>query len=244
MMAVMAMNHLVSGTPPGRAGNAHQNIVPYQVFACADGHLILAVGNDSQFAKFCAVAGHPEWARDERFARNVDRVRNRDALVPLVAGAIAARTQREWLAALEEVGVPCGPINKLDAVFADPQLLARGMKLDLPHPLAGSVPQVNVPVRMSGTPLAPERPPPLLAQHTLQVLRERLALDDAALDAPRVRGSHRDRQGMTGLMVRPTRRPAFWIAYGCLGRDVPGARVAAVPAGDSAGQPRHQALPA
>ena len=181
MMAVMAMNHLVSGTPPGRAGNAHQNIVPYQVFACADGHLILAVGNDSQFAKFCAVAGHPEWTRDERFARNVDRVRNRDALVPLVAGAIASRTQREWLGALEEVGVPCGPINKLDAVFADPQLLARGMKLDLPHPLAGSVPQVNVPVRMSGTPLKPERPPPLLAQHTLQVLRERLALDDAAV---------------------------------------------------------------
>jgi crotonobetainyl-CoA:carnitine CoA-transferase CaiB-like acyl-CoA transferase len=182
MMSVVNMNYLVSGAAPQRAGNAHQNIVPYQVFACADGHLILAVGNDSQYAKFCAVAGHPEWARDERFARNVDRVRNRDALVPLVAGAIAARTQHEWLGALEEVGVPCGPINKLDAVFADPQLLARGMKLDLPHPLAGSVPQVNVPVRMSGTPLKPERPPPLLAQHTLQVLRERLALDDAALD--------------------------------------------------------------
>ena len=181
MMAVMGMNHLVSGIPPGRAGNAHQNIVPYQVFACADGHLILAVGNDGQFAKFCAVARHPEWARDERFARNVDRVRNRDALVPLVAGAIAARSQRDWLAALDEVGVPCGPINKLDAVFADPQLLARGMKLDLPHPLAGSVPQVNVPVRMSGTPLAPERPPPLLAQHTVEVLRERLALDDATV---------------------------------------------------------------
>ncbi len=181
MMAVMGMNHLVAGTPPGRAGNAHQNIVPYQVFACADGHLILAVGNDSQFAKFCAVAGRPEWARDERFARNVDRVRNREALVPLVAGAIATRTQHEWLAALEEVGVPCGPINKLDAVFADPQLLARGMKLDLPHPLAGSVPQVNVPVRMSATPPGAERPPPLLAQHTLQVLRERLALDDATV---------------------------------------------------------------
>jgi crotonobetainyl-CoA:carnitine CoA-transferase CaiB-like acyl-CoA transferase len=111
----------------------------------------------------------------------VDRVRNRNALVPLVAGAIATRTQREWLAALEEVGVPCGPINKLDAVFADPQLRARGMKFDLPHPLAGSVPQVNVPVRMSGTPPAPVRPPPLLAQHTLQVLRERLALDDATI---------------------------------------------------------------
>jgi formyl-CoA transferase len=178
MMAVMGMNHLVAGTPPGRAGNAHQNIVPYQVFACADGHLILAVGNDGQFAKFCEVAGHAEWARDERFARNENRVRHRGILVPLVAAVVATRAQQEWLAALEAVGVPCGPINKLDQVFADPQLLARGMRIDLPHPLAGSVPQVNVPVKMSGTPLVPDSPPPLLAQHTLQVLRERLALSE------------------------------------------------------------------
>jgi crotonobetainyl-CoA:carnitine CoA-transferase CaiB-like acyl-CoA transferase len=181
MMAVMGMNHLVSGTPPTRAGNAHQNIVPYQVFGCADGHLILAVGNDGQFAKFCAVAGRDQWARDARFARNEDRVRHRATLVPLVAEAIAERTQHEWLAALEEVGVPCGPINRLDQVFADPQLLARGMKFDLPHPLAGSVPQVNSPVKLSGTPSAPDRPPPLLAEHTFRVLRERLGLDEAAL---------------------------------------------------------------
>jgi crotonobetainyl-CoA:carnitine CoA-transferase CaiB-like acyl-CoA transferase len=181
MMAVMGMNHLVAGTPPGRAGNAHQNIVPYQVFACKDGHLILAVGNDGQFAKFCEVAGHAEWARDERFARNENRVRHRAILVPMVAEIIVKRTQRAWLAALEEVGVPCGPINKLDQVFADPQVLARGMLLDLPHPLAGRVPQVNSPVRMSGTPLKPDRPPPLLAEHTQQVLRERLALTDAAM---------------------------------------------------------------
>jgi crotonobetainyl-CoA:carnitine CoA-transferase CaiB-like acyl-CoA transferase len=181
MMAVMGMNHLVSGTPPGRAGNAHQNIVPYQVFACADGHLIVAVGNDSQFAKFCEVAGHAEWARDERFARNENRVRHRAMLVPMIAEVVAKRTQHDWLAALEGVGVPCGPINKLDQVFADPQLLARGMKFDLPHPLAGTVPQVSAPVKMSGTPLKPERPPPLLAEHTLRVLRERLALDDAAV---------------------------------------------------------------
>jgi formyl-CoA transferase len=183
MMAVMGMNYLIAGTPPGRAGNAHQNIVPYQVFACADGHLILAVGNDGQFAKFCEVAGHPEWARDERFARNENRVRHRATLVPLVAAVVALRAQREWLAALEAVGVPCGPINKLDQVFADPQLRSRDMKLDLPHPLAGSVPQVSVPVKMSGTPLVPDHPPPLLAEHTLQVLRERLALSDDALAA-------------------------------------------------------------
>ena len=181
MMAVMGMNHLVSGTPPGRAGNAHQNIVPYQVFACADGHLILAVGNDGQFAKFCEVAGRAEWARDERFARNEDRVRHRAVLVPLVAEVMLGRTQKAWLAALEAVGVPCGPINKLDAVFADPQLVARGLKFDLPHALAGRVPQVGAPVRMSATPPASERPPPLLAEHTAQVLRERLALDDAAI---------------------------------------------------------------
>ena len=181
MMAVMGMNYLVSGTPPTRAGNAHQNIVPYQVFACADGHLILAVGNDGQFAKFCALAGRDEWARDERFARNENRVRHRATLVPMVAEAIAKRTQHEWLAALEGAGVPCGPINRLDQVFADPQLLARGMKFDLQHPLAGSVPQVNSPVKMSGTPLSQDRPPPLLAEHTFQVLRERLGLDDATL---------------------------------------------------------------
>jgi formyl-CoA transferase len=181
MMAVMGMNHLVAGTPPGRAGNAHQVIVPYQVFACADGHLILAVGNDGQFAKFCEVAGHAEWARDERFARNENRVRHRGILVPLIAEVIAKRTQRDWLASLEEVGVPCGPINKLDQVFADPQVKARGMKFDLPHPQAGHVPQINSPVKMSGTPPDPTRPPPLLAEHTRQVLRERLALSDAAI---------------------------------------------------------------
>jgi len=181
MMAVMGMNHLVAGTPPGRAGNAHQNIVPYQVFACSDGHLILAVGNDGQFAKFCEVAGHPEWTRDDRYARNENRVRHRATLVPLVAAAVASRSQRDWLAALEAVGVPCGPINKLDQVFADPQLHARGMKIDLPHPLAGRVPQVGVPVKMSGTPLALEHPPPLLAEHTLRVLRERLALSEDVL---------------------------------------------------------------
>ena len=182
MMAIMGMNYLVSGTPPGRAGNAHQVIVPYQVFACADGHLIVAVGNDSQFVKFCAVAGRPDWARDERFIRNENRVRNRDVLVPAIAQVVAGRTQRDWLAALEEVGVPCGPINKLDQVFADPQLLARDMKFDLPHALAGSVPQVNSPVKLSATPSRPERPPPLLAEHTRQILRERLQFNDAALD--------------------------------------------------------------
>jgi crotonobetainyl-CoA:carnitine CoA-transferase CaiB-like acyl-CoA transferase len=183
MMAVMNMNYLTTGTPPGRAGNAHQNIVPYQVFACADGHLILAVGNDGQFAKFCTVAGVPECAVDARFAKNADRVRHRAVLVPLLAHVIAQRVQRDWLAALEAVGVPCGPINRLDAVFADPQVVARGMRIDMPHPLAGTVPQIAPPMKFSGTPVAPGRAPPLLAEHTARVLQERLHLDDGAIDA-------------------------------------------------------------
>ena len=188
MMAVANMNYLVSGRPPARAGNAHHNIVPYEVFRCADGHLILAVGNDGQFAKFCAVAGRQQWAADPRFATNADRVRHRATLVPLVAAALQERTQRAWLADLEAVGVPCGPINTLDQVFADPQVAARGMKFDLPHPQAGVVPQVGNPLKFSATPIACERPPPLLGEHTAAVLRQRLALSDAALEALAARG--------------------------------------------------------
>jgi len=175
MMSVMNMNYFVTGTPPPRAGNAHQNIVPYQAFACADGHLILAVGNDGQFAKFCEVAG-VTWAQDARFAKNADRVRNRGVLVPMVASLVAARPQHDWIVALEEAGVPCGPIHKLDAVFADPQVVARGMRLAMPHALAGSVPQVASPVRIGGEQAVAERAPPLLGEHTMQVLRDRLHL--------------------------------------------------------------------
>jgi formyl-CoA transferase len=188
MMSVMNMNYLVSGTPPSRAGNAHQNIVPYQVFPCADGHLILAVGNDSQFARFCDVAGKPEWARDPRYAQNAERVRRRDELVPLIAAVVRTRNQRDWLDALEAVGVPCGPINRLDQVFADPQVEARGMRLDLPHPLSGTVAQVGNPLHLSATPVAYTRPPPLLGEHTAVVLRQRLSMTDAALAELAARG--------------------------------------------------------
>jgi formyl-CoA transferase len=188
MMATMSHNYLVTGVPPGRLGNAHQNIVPYQVFACADGHLILAVGNDGQFAKFCDVAGKPDWAVDPRFAKNTDRVRNRAVFVPLVADVMKARTQRAWLAALEPMGVPCGPINKLDQVFADPQLAARGLRMDLPHALAGTVPQVGTPIKFSVTPPQYDRPPPLLGEHTASVLRDRLDMGDDAIAELAVRG--------------------------------------------------------
>ena len=187
-MAVMNMNYLISGTPPARAGNAHQNIVPYQVFACADGHLILAVGNDAQFARFCEVAGKPEWARDPRFAVNAERVRRRDELVPMIAQVVRARSQRDWLAALEAVGVPCGPINRLDQVFADPQVVARAMRLDLPHPLSGTVPQVANPLNFSATPVTYTQAPPLLGEHTAAELAKRLGLSDATLAELAARG--------------------------------------------------------
>ena len=182
MMAVIHMNYLVSGRVPERAGNAHQNIVPYQAFACADGHVIVAVGNDGQFRAFCAIAGRPEWAGDPRFATNAARVRHREALVPMIDALMRTRTRREWLAALEAAGIPGGPINRIDQVFADPQVKARGMSIDLPHPLAGSVPQVRAPLALSGTPLAYERAPPLLGADTAAVLRTRLGIDDSALD--------------------------------------------------------------
>jgi formyl-CoA transferase len=188
MMAVMNMNYLVSGTAPGRAGNAHQNIVPYQVFACADGHLILAVGNDAQFARFCEVAGKPEWARNSRFAANAERVKRRDVLAPLIDAVMRTRTQAEWLAALEAVGVPCGPINRLDQVFADPQLLARGMRIDMPHPLSGTVPQVGNPLHFSATPVAYTQAPPLLGEHTATVLSQRLGLSAESLADLAARG--------------------------------------------------------
>jgi len=188
MMAVMNMNYLVSGAPPARAGNAHQNIVPYQVFACADGHLILAVGNDSQFARFCEIAGKPEWARDPRYAQNAQRVRRREELVPLIAEVVRTRPQRAWLDALEAVGVPCGPINRLDQVFADPQVEARRMRVDLPHPLSGTVPQVGNPLNFSATPVAYTQAPPLLGEHTTAVLRQRLGLSDVTLAELAARG--------------------------------------------------------
>jgi crotonobetainyl-CoA:carnitine CoA-transferase CaiB-like acyl-CoA transferase len=188
MMATMSHNYLTTGDAPTRLGNAHQNIVPYQVFACADGHLIVAVGNDSQFAKFCAAAGKPGWATDPRYAKNADRVRNRDVLVPLIAEAMATRTQQAWLAALEPLGIPCGPINRLDQVFADPQVVARGMQIELPHPLAGKVPQVRAPIVFSETPLDYELPPPLLGEHTAEVLRDRLDLAPEAIADLAARG--------------------------------------------------------
>ncbi len=176
MLANMNMNYLVTGKPPGRAGNAHANIVPYQVFAASDGHVIVAVGNDSQYAKFCAVAGCPQLATDPRFVRNADRVRNRATLVPLLEEIVGRRPMAFWVSELEAAGVPCGPINSIEQALADPQIVARGLRIDVPHPTAGGVPLVNTPIRMSASRVDAPRPPPLLGEHADEVLREVLGL--------------------------------------------------------------------
>jgi formyl-CoA transferase len=188
MTANMAMNYLASGKPPGRAGNAHPNIVPYQTFEASDGHVIVAVGNDGQFRKLCEVAGCAELAGDERFATNPARVKHREILVPLLAARIRERAVQHWADALEEAGVPCGPINDIGQAFADPQVRARGMRVEMPHPTVGTVPLVASPIRLSRTPPEYRRAPPTLGQHTDEVLSERLGYDASAIAALRAAG--------------------------------------------------------
>lgn len=181
-LANQTMNYLVTGTPPRRMGNAHPNIVPYQDFPTADGAMILAVGNDGQFAKLALVAGHPEWAADPRFATNRARVENRAAFVAAFSAVSVLRKTKEWVAALEEAGVPCGPINDLAEVFADPQVVARGTRLSLPHAAGGDVALVANPIRLSETPAEYRSAPPALGEHTAQVLRHTLGLSEAEVE--------------------------------------------------------------
>jgi crotonobetainyl-CoA:carnitine CoA-transferase CaiB-like acyl-CoA transferase len=181
-LANQAANYLVGGVLPQRLGNAHPNIVPYQDFPTADGHMIITVGNDGQFARCAAALGHAEWAQDERFATNPQRVAHREALVSMVAAVTATRSTAHWVAAMDTAGVPCGPINTLDQVFAQEQVVARGLRVELPHPLASAVPLVANPIRLSESPVAYRQAPPTLGQHTDEVLAEWLGLgaDEAA----------------------------------------------------------------
>lgn len=176
-LANQAANYLAGGMLPQRMGNAHPNIVPYQDFPTADGDMILAIGNDGQFERFCGAAGHPEWASDPRFATNPQRVAHRAILIPLLRQATVMRTTDEWMALLESQAVPCGPINRLDAVFADPQVVARGLRIELPDAQSGSVPLVANPIRLSDTPVTYRLPPPRLGEHTQTVLSQWLGLD-------------------------------------------------------------------
>jgi len=183
MMANQNLNYMTSGKAPRRAGNAHQNLVPYQVFAVSDGHMIVAVGNDSQFRAYCRVIGMPELAEDVRFNTNPKRVLNREELVPLLVERMAQGERDHWLAELERAGVPAGPINTLDQVYEDPQVVFRQMKRELPHPVAGTVPMAGSPLRLSGSPVEYRHAPPMLGEHTAQVLRDRLGLSDADIEA-------------------------------------------------------------
>lgn len=187
-LANQGMNYLIGGSPPARMGNGHPNLVPYQAFATADGHIILAVGNDEQFGRFCAAAGCAELAADPRFATVAARNGHRDLLIPRLADVLRRRTTQDWIATLEAANVPCGPINRIDQVFADPQVHARGMRLDLPHPRAGTLPSIANPVHFASAPIDYRHAPPTLGQHTDEVLAELLRLDEAERAALRSEG--------------------------------------------------------
>jgi len=179
MLAYQGMNYLATGKAPDRPGNAHPSIVPYQDFPTQDGWMMLAVGNDGQFAHFCNCVGHPGWSADARFATNPQRVANRKLLVEMITAVTKTRGTREWITALEAAGVACGPINDIAGVFADPQVMARQLSVAI----SPTVPGIASPLRLSDAPVDYRLPPPALGAHTREVLREVLSLSDAQVDA-------------------------------------------------------------
>ena len=194
MLAYQGMNFLTTGVVPQRPGNAHASIVPYQDFPTRDGWIMLAVGNDGQFARFCKCAGCPEWVVDPRFETNRARVGHRATLVPLITALMETRTSQEWLRALEVAGVPCGPINNVAEVFADPQVVARGLHVEIADSTAQvpgdrRVPSIASPLRLSASPVQYRLPPPALGQHTHEVLSAILGLSAAEIDALRQQGA-------------------------------------------------------
>ncbi|MDP3715621.1 MAG: CaiB/BaiF CoA-transferase family protein, partial [Burkholderiales bacterium] len=180
-LANQAMNYFATGESPTRIGNAHPNIVPYQTFKTKDGAIILACGNDNLFNKFCEAAGCAHLPKDARFANNAERVKNRVEITRLLNEVFEKRTTREWVKLLDDAGVANGPINTIKEVFEEPQVIARGMKIELSHAAAGKVPLVASPMRFSGTPLQYDVPPPIVGQHTDEILRDVLKLSDAAI---------------------------------------------------------------
>ena len=188
LLAYQNTNYFATGKPPSRIGNLHPNIVPYQPFRTADGEIIIACGNDNLYRKFCEAAGCPELASDARFATNGKRVENRVELTRLLQGIFAKRPTQDWLELLEAAGVPNGPINDVAQMFEEPQVKARGVRVELEHPAAGMLPTVASPMRFSGTPLEHKLAPPLLGQHTEEILRERLGKSAAQIAALRAEG--------------------------------------------------------
>jgi crotonobetainyl-CoA:carnitine CoA-transferase CaiB-like acyl-CoA transferase len=189
LLAYQNTNYFATGKPPRRIGNLHPNIVPYQPFRAADGDVILACGNDNLYRKFCDAAGCPELATDPRFATNGKRVENRAELTRLLGEIFRRRTKKEWVELLEAAGVPNGPINDIAQVFAEPQVVARGVRIEVDHPVAGRLPMVASPMRFSGTPLEHKTPPPLLGQHTEEILSALLGKDPAEIARLRERGA-------------------------------------------------------
>ena len=187
-LANQAMNYLTTGKAPVRMGNSHPNIVPYQDFPTADGDLVLTVGNDKQFARLCEVLGHQEWASDERFATNRARVDNRSELIPKLRQATVMRSTGEWVEVLERAGVPCGPVNTLDQVFDDPQVLARGMRQTVPHPDLGEVATVGNPIKLKLTPVTYRTAPPLLGQQSDEIFQRLAGLTSGEIGELRDRG--------------------------------------------------------
>lgn len=188
-LSYVGQNYLTSGQVPRRFGNQHPNIMPYQVFGAADGLLILAIGNDAQFERFCAFCRRTELAADPRYATNAQRLRNRDSLTPVIADLIAAHPIRHWVEGLTKVNVPCSPINAIDQVFADPQVKARNMEIAMPHSATDEpVRLIGSPIKMSESPVSYRRPPPTLGQHTAEVLHELLGLKPDQIDGLRRRG--------------------------------------------------------
>lgn len=175
VLANQAAGYLATGQAPGRAGNIHPSLAPYQDFPSRDGNVLLAIGNDGQFARFCQACGHPEWAQDVRFATNTARVQNRTALLALMVPVMQTRTTAEWIALLEDKAVPCGPINTIAQAFDDPQVQARGIRQMLPRQAGDGITQIATvanPMRLSATPVSYRSAPPALGQHTHEVLRE------------------------------------------------------------------------
>ena len=187
-LANQSMNYLASGVNPTRLGNAHPNIVPYQAFQTRDGYLILAVGNDAQFKRFCDLAGRADLASDDRYLKNSERVKNRQTLVPQLIDIMLAQDSDYWLEQLNAQGIPCGPINNIDQVFSDPQVQHRGMQLELDHPVAGKVASVGNPIKLSETPVSYEKAPPTLGQHTEAVLSDLLELNSEQIKQLRTEG--------------------------------------------------------
>ena len=187
-MCNVASNYLTSGVSPKSWGNASANIVPYQTFKASDGWIIVAAGNDSQFRHFVESGHEPQLADDPRFSTNPERVRHRAELDPLLQKMVLKKTKKEWIELLDTANVPCGPINNFKEVFENEQVIARQIKMEMPHPTAGKVNLVRSPMRLSETPVVENRPPPLLGEHTLEVLQEKLGLTELQIKSLKDQG--------------------------------------------------------